>query len=83
MALKDPMVGVGGVAALGELKGDIFVIGDPYPEIVIEGEEHRLIVGEDIVNFVKSGWETDEKDTFLVGGCAGGYTREEGRNCRV
>ena len=66
------MLGVGGVAALGELKGDIFVIGDPYPDIVIEGEEHLLIVGEVIVNFVKSGWDTLEKDTFLVGGCAGG-----------
>ena len=66
------MLGVGGVAALGELKGDILVIGDPYPDIVIEGEEHLLIVGEVIVNFVKSGWDTLEKDTFLVGGCAGG-----------
>ena len=72
-ALKDPIFGVGGVVALGELRGDMCVIGDPYPEIVIEGEEHLLIVGEDMVNFVKSGWDTDEKETFFAaGGTAGG-----------
>ena len=79
----DPILRGVGVAALGEPNGDGCVIGDPCPEIVIEGEEHLLIVGDAHVNFVKSGCDTDEKDTFFLEGCLGGQTKDEGRNCNV
>ena len=70
-----------GVAGLDKFNGDIN--GDSNLDMDIEGVEHLLIELEGVVivatapppppaNFVKSGWDTEQKDTLGVALLDGG-----------